>query len=59
MYGIVDVVSEIAQFTGTWQRVELLKANNANRDEFVTVRFLDAGGTETMSICDIFCIHQR
>ncbi|KAM3718955.1 RING finger protein [Dirofilaria immitis] len=62
IYGIVEVDDEFAQFTGCWQRVEILgiKDGYYSGSFFCRVRFLDSGGTDVRllsSILEINAMH--
>ncbi|VDK67140.1 unnamed protein product [Litomosoides sigmodontis] len=62
VYGIVEVDDEFAQFTGCWQRVEILGIKDGYYSEsfFCRIRFLDFGGTDVRllsSILEINPIH--
>uniref|UniRef100_A0A158Q7I0 Tudor domain-containing protein n=1 Tax=Elaeophora elaphi TaxID=1147741 RepID=A0A158Q7I0_9BILA len=62
VYGIVEVDDEFAQFTGCWQRVEILGIKDGYYSEsfFCRIRFLDSGGTDVRllsSILEINPIH--
>ncbi|KAL3994902.1 Tudor domain family protein [Acanthocheilonema viteae] len=62
IYGIAEVNDEFAQFTGCWQRVEILgiKDGYYSGSFFCRIRFLDSGGTDVRllsSILEINPIH--
>ncbi|CAG9540569.1 unnamed protein product [Cercopithifilaria johnstoni] len=62
IYGIAEVDDEFAQFTGCWQRVEILGIKDGYYSEsfFCRIRFLDSGGTDVRllsSILEINPIH--
>uniref|UniRef100_A0A915Q867 Translocon-associated protein subunit gamma n=1 Tax=Setaria digitata TaxID=48799 RepID=A0A915Q867_9BILA len=59
IYGIVEVDDEFAQFTGCWQRVEILGVKDGYRPEsfFCRIRFLDSGGTDIRLLSSILEIN--
>ncbi|GMT24880.1 hypothetical protein PFISCL1PPCAC_16177, partial [Pristionchus fissidentatus] len=52
VFAVCQATSERAEYTGEWQRVEILIP-----DEFATVRFLDSGGTDMVMYGHLFHIH--
>uniref|UniRef100_A0A8R1XMX2 Tudor domain-containing protein n=1 Tax=Onchocerca volvulus TaxID=6282 RepID=A0A8R1XMX2_ONCVO len=59
VYGIVEVDDEFAQFTGCWQRVEILGIKDGYYPEsfFCRIRFLDSGGTDVRLLSSILEIN--
>ncbi|EFO20116.1 hypothetical protein LOAG_08374 [Loa loa] len=59
IYGIVEVDDEFAQFTGCWQRVEILGIKDGYYSEsfFCRIRFLDSGGTDVRLLSSILEIN--
>ncbi|VIO93847.1 Uncharacterized protein BM_BM3520 [Brugia malayi] len=55
VYGIVEVDDEFAQFTGCWQRIEILGIKDGYYSEsfFCRLRFLDSGGTDVRLLSSI------
>uniref|UniRef100_A0A914UNZ1 Tudor domain-containing protein n=1 Tax=Plectus sambesii TaxID=2011161 RepID=A0A914UNZ1_9BILA len=58
-YGMVERTDDVAQFTGSWQRVEVIarQEHGAVNTILVRVRYLDAGGTDIKQLDSIFEIH--
>ncbi|VBB27454.1 unnamed protein product [Acanthocheilonema viteae] len=59
IYGIAEVNDEFAQFTGCWQRVEILgiKDGYYSGSFFCRIRFLDSGGTDVRLLSSILEIN--
>ncbi|GMS98012.1 hypothetical protein PENTCL1PPCAC_20187, partial [Pristionchus entomophagus] len=53
MYAICRVRGDRAEYTGAWQRVEVMRANMHD----ATVRFVDSGGSDMVMLGALFHIH--
>ncbi|VDD90736.1 unnamed protein product [Enterobius vermicularis] len=54
VYGVVEVFSDLARFTGFWQRVE-----EDNHGHYARVRYVDAGGTAIVLLSSVLELHRK
>uniref|UniRef100_A0A0N5ATW6 Tudor domain-containing protein n=1 Tax=Syphacia muris TaxID=451379 RepID=A0A0N5ATW6_9BILA len=56
IFGVVEVSSYLARFTGSWQRVEVLGLKG---NMYARVRYIDTGGTDIVLLSSVLQLHTR